>query len=186
MGSGAKVFKSTDRGTTWKTVFTAPGSGISRMHVQCDSTGTTWAFMNGAGIPEGVPAALYRTTNGTQWKAVVDTSVSEAWAKAPQGTNDPVALATPSSNTAYLVTEYVIGQGGYRVGKTTNGGRTWNNGSHLLADGITPYPDNGPVQISFPSATDGWLVAEQGSSLTILRTTNGGRTWNEVDTLPLS
>jgi len=186
IGSGRRVWQTIDGGTTWRTALTVPRPGISVMYVECDGNEATWAFVSGPATPQGVPDALYRTTNGTTWKAVVDSSVSEQWAKAPRGANYPVALAAPSAEAAYLVTQYPIGHGGYRVGRTTDGGQSWVAGSQLLPDGITPYPDNGPVRLAFPSVTDGWLVARQGASLVVLTTTNGGTTWQEVHRFPLA
>ena len=105
---------------------------------------------------------------------------------APKGPGTaPGALDAPSAQAAYLVGNCFAcgGQGTTSVGMTGDGGKHWRNVT------IPNLPATGPTALSFPTTSDGWLVAnwQTGASQmqsAVFQTTDGGTLWQRKAPAP--
>jgi photosystem II stability/assembly factor-like uncharacterized protein len=148
-GSGT-VFKTTDGGDTW----TRQGSGeipdVSLYAITATSTLTAWAV--------GDSGVMIKTVNGgANWATQESgTSVQLQGIKA---SNDSIVWAAGSTNGGYAV-----------ILKTVNGGASW------VRQGPAGIPDYVLIKITAVGTQVAWAV---GSDRTIVRTGDGGVTWED-------
>jgi hypothetical protein len=177
------LLKSTDRGATWKAVSfpaapSATGQGITLLVAAGRAVYAGW------GDSDGTSANLYRTTDGTTWKAVPGQ---------PKGTAAKVPVrAAYDRHTCELYVTYANAPGpnGQSDGsvhklRTTTG--KWSE--------VTPVKPGGPTSdggtdsfgyggVAVDARRPGTVVVSTNNrwSLvdTLYRTTNGGRTWTSL------
>jgi len=185
--SRAAVAATTNGGATWTATAPLPGStqagGFATQTLACTPTSSSvWDLVNYGGYAGGEGYALYHSADGgVHWRAVVaNMAASSTGAAAGPGTT-PGSLAVVTPTTAFLSgsCDACGADGTTTVGGTTDGGQTWHN---YLVPGLSA----GQTALSFPTPQDGWLVAQQVTSLTpfqqrsvVLSSTNGGQTWQQ-------
>ncbi len=184
--SRAAVAATTNGGATWTATAPLPSSigagGFATQTLACTpSSSSVWDLVNYGGYAGGEGYALYHSADGVHWRAVVaNMAASSTGAAAGPGTA-PGDLAMVSPMAAFLsgTCGACGGDGTTTVGGTTDGGQTWHN---YLVPGLSA----GQTALSFPTLQDGWLVAQQITSLTpfqqrsvVLSSTNGGQTWQQ-------
>jgi len=150
MGKQCLLYKTTDGGATWSTQTFPVNNAISGLYFSDANNG--WAFVNISYVGK-----IYKTTDGgANWTEVFNGTTTDGW-------------TIQSIYSYYFVntnTIWAAGQSGHTI-YSTDGGANWY------------YKDisfNAHVNsIYFIDANSGWLV---GSS-DILRTTDGGATWQK-------
>lgn len=190
-----------DAGRTWHAVALPPGiptlaqlsagAPFPRQTIQCTSPQVVWdrIDLGPIGAGRGDSYVLARSPDGAQhWQGVVqhfshDPSLA-AVAPGP-GTIDGT-LDAVDATTAYLTGTCAIGcgqpEGITAVGRTTDGGRTWQNFPSIPGLPATF------MALSFPTPTRGWLLVRwnvpppAGSMIAqarsaILSTRDGGMSW---------
>jgi photosystem II stability/assembly factor-like uncharacterized protein len=150
------VLKTTDAGASWSKYPINLGLVLFGMHFYNSAIG----YAAGMQFPPSANAAILKTTNaGVTWTSQ---SIS------PPARYHTNSLYCTSADTCYLA-------GGYAL-KTTNGGITWDRMSTpSIADWSSVF---------FTSATNGVIVGGSNSSGSIIRTTDGGASWNTVYSAP--
>lgn len=173
----------TDGGATWHATAPIPGSKEALDAFEAQTLGCTpsspvvWDLIGYGGYAGGVAYGLYRSGDGGgHWQTIAaNMAPGNPQAAAGPGTA-PGGLSVVSGATAYLSGTCFAcgGSGTVSVGGTMDGGRSWR-------DFGVPGLSTTATSISFPTAQDGWLVAQQpaGSSHTsvVFQTTDGGRIW---------
>jgi photosystem II stability/assembly factor-like uncharacterized protein len=168
MGVGAppSLFKTSDGGATWQPIgMPAPASGYfddnsCGMHASFLFSVTSAVFSmqcldNGTFKIEH--DFLYSTADGgSNWKAYALPS-------------DFTVLDPPSGGLFFInvTSGLVLGRRIYRTG---DGGKTWSLAKTVNWDG----------QFSFLDLNTGWAVARNAGQVALVRTVNGGGTWQEL------
>lgn len=163
VGYTGLVYRTTNGGTKWDTLFTSTfGYEFRSVGFFDSNTGLIGTLINDSN------KILYRTTNGGfNWSAV-----SNIAGKRPQGI---CGMSIVNSNVAYACGRYF---GSARVIKTTDKGVSWNlvfydtSKAQTLIDCYFWSPDSG-------IAVGGSLPGLNGAAV-IIKTTDGGTTWQRV------
>ena len=163
VGYSGQVYRTTNGGTKWDTLFTSTfGNEFRSVGFFDSNTGLIGTLITDSN------KILYRTTNGGfNW-----TAVSNISGKRPQGI---CGMSIVNSNIAYACGRYF---GSARVIKTTDKGVSWNlvfydtSKAQTLIDCYFWSPDSG-------IAVGGSLPGLNGAAV-IIKTTDGGTTWQRV------
>ncbi|MFF8230816.1 beta propeller repeat protein [Streptomyces caelestis] len=177
------LLKSTDRGATWKAVSfpaapSATGQGITLLVAAGRAVYAGW------GDSDGTTANLYRTADGTTWKAVPGQ---------PEGTAAKVPVrAAYDRHTCELYVTYANAPGPngqsdgsvHKLRTTTGkwtevtpvkpGGPTSDGGTDSFGYGSVAVDARRPGTVVV-STNNRWSLVD-----TLYRTTNGGRTWTSL------
>ncbi len=162
----AKIYRTTDGGVSWDTVYTAIGAV------------TFWNMIHFFDAQNGI-AMSDPPNSGQPFVIVKTTDGGENWT---QISNPP----TPNPNEFGMISSFQFfdemngwfgTNNGGRIFRTTDGGENW-----------TGYPSgntNGRIySVNFVSPTTGVRACDASPFLT--RTTDGGQTWTPVVNLPVS
>lgn len=141
------------------------GITIPRVTIKMVDQKTGWALRG---------ARVLRTTDGGRTWA----DVGPGDALHPEGT-DAAFIDTTHAVLAVSLTGDSQDDSGLRVYRTSDAGKTWESTDHPGAAVAG--------RLSFLNESEGWLTLHQGAGMhheqvTILATTDGGRTWAEVST----
>jgi photosystem II stability/assembly factor-like uncharacterized protein len=148
--------------------------------LQCARPHALWDLFGFGGVAGGEGYVLYRSADGgRRWRAIAQNQGFVNAAPGPAAR--PGDLDVVDAATAYLSGACEAcgrSMGTTALGGTTDGGRTWRN---VTIPGL-PFTDS--AAISFPTAQDGWMVAQWyvGPGKTrsaLLATSDGGRTWSK-------
>jgi photosystem II stability/assembly factor-like uncharacterized protein len=188
VGGVGTILATTDGGRTWvrryagsDTItsfdFVTTAEGWAQT-LQCARPRVLWDLFDFGGYAGGEGYVLYRSADGGhRWRAVAQ---NQGLVKAAPGPAPlPGDLDVVDAATAYLSGACeACGMGTTALGGTTDGGRTWRN---LTIPGL-PFANS--AAISFPTAQDGWMVAQWSigpgkTRSALLATTDGGRTWSK-------
>ena len=171
---GGGVFRTTDGGTTWSQVgtnmYNSPSSFANFVYF--------WDSMNGitGGDPIGSPLKyeLWLTSDGgNTWTAV-----------------NPANLPSLTNSGEYGITNLFDAVQGYfwfgttygDIYRSTDMGMTWTKS----ATGLPPYNNNGRFDITdfaFSDSLNGLVVQVNATGYVLMRTTDGGLTWNQITPL---
>ncbi len=182
--SGA-LYHTTDGGSTWHQVLNHLPSSFDFAQLRVINANTAWFLIAGQGGMSQQSYSVFRTTNGTTWKPVLGVSTAGAGpapggaTHAPQGPgSDPGPMAATGASSAVVVGECnACGMGTVSVETTSNGGQNWTKPRAIT--GVQGLPTF--HSLSFPTATDGWLVdGSYSGPSTLLHTTDGGQMWQPV------
>ncbi|GHB85816.1 YCF48-related protein [Persicitalea jodogahamensis] len=196
VGKLGTILKTTDGGTSWKTLPSGTTGLLRRIQMLNPSTGwvvvtnslikttdggSTWSSQKISGIPN---AYIY---------SVAFANDNQGWVSGNFG-NSPIAHTTDGGSTWVLQHSvgstvqdiYAIsGTTAVAVGnqnlilKTTDGGTTWRK----IESGLS-NPSNIVLRdVHFTDAAHGWIVGDQN---TILSTADGGETWQAQVSPPLN
>jgi photosystem II stability/assembly factor-like uncharacterized protein len=184
---GDTILHTTDGGQHWTRSFSAGSDFQSGGQIACTGAMHAWALLYGGVGMNQQSYAVYRTTDGAHWQAVLASSTAGGGpapgqpANAPQGIPGYGAvLDLLNSRTAFLLggCPPCGGLGQSYLNSTTDGGHTWRD------SGPIPRIAFGTHDLSFVTAKDGWLVSETfppngGQPYgVIVHTVDGGRTWS--------
>ncbi|MEV3971907.1 1,4-beta-glucanase [Streptomyces sp. NPDC050698] len=177
------LLKSTDRGATWKAASfpatpSATGQGITFLVAAGRSVYAGW------GDSDGTSANLYRTTDGTTWKAVPGQ---------PAGTAAKVPIrAAYDRHTRELYVTYANapgpnGQSDGSVHKLRTGSGKWSEVTPVKPGGTTAdgsADSFGYGGVAVDARRPGTVVVSTNNRWadidTLFRSTNGGRTWTSL------
>lgn len=159
-GGNAKVYKTTDGGTTWTTIL---------------QTGGTVGFINGIVFSRSLPnigiAQSDPPTNTTYWIAKT-TNGGGNWVVE----NPPASGAASAQNSIVVIDQNFYGFGlnaaPARYGITTNGGANWTYAT-LVATGTSAFVSGA----AFSNDKLNGVASTSTTTNIISRTTNGGLTW---------
>lgn len=199
IGDAYNIFKSTDYGATWFTInYNYPSQGMTFASNTMDITGNTW-------IIGGVNGMLNISANsGANWVGIsriynagniFDIDVlpgGKVWAVGNPGTGGSSILFSPNNGLSWetqtnltyyfrdiqMVTDqigWITGNSGY-IYNTTNGGINWNP---VTIPNGTGYSI---VTVEFVNQSTGWIFSYGSiSGGSIVKTTNGGNSWQQQD-----
>ncbi|MGZ4308156.1 MAG: OmpL47-type beta-barrel domain-containing protein [Gaiellaceae bacterium] len=171
VGAGGRERRTTDGGSTWSDVATAPGNNKPLTQVECPSSSICYAVGDRGNIQKS-------TDGGQTW----------SWEFGTTYGNPMYGLSCPSTTTCYATDIYA------HVFKTTDGGATWaaqvtpitTPYAPVVAETGGPNPWGGLTGISCPSAGTcvgvGIYASVTGQTNPnpdppIVTTTDGGTTW---------
>jgi photosystem II stability/assembly factor-like uncharacterized protein len=169
VGAGGRERRTTDSGTTWSDVATAPGNNKPLTQVTCPSSSICYAVGDRGN-------AMKSTDGGSTWD----------WLNTTDG-NPIYGLSCPDTATCYVTDIYA------HVIKTTDGGASWTwQQTPITTPGTSvpgsggPNPFAGLMAISCSDAStcvaSGLYVVVSGQTIPstdppIITTTDGGTTW---------
>jgi photosystem II stability/assembly factor-like uncharacterized protein len=178
------VFRTSNGGQSWQEA-TLPTGSLGVSQVQFINAQDGWALTSFGGSGMGSQAvALYRSTDGGQtWRFV-------ARAGYPGGTiplqGMKSGMSWLSTSTGWITGAINAAQNYVYLYRTQDGGVTWQQQSLPLPAGQALVTTDPPI---FFSATDGLLpvtfsTPQQGVSLMVYATQDGGATWSSSTLLP--
>ncbi|GGA52960.1 hypothetical protein [Paenibacillus physcomitrellae] len=185
-GGGYKVMKTTNSGSSWRTVLTIPSESVIGGELY-SRAGQVWALVYGESGMSQVSYSLYASPDsGGSWKRVIGQDTAGGGpapgsgkvlaAKGPASPGGhPGNMALIGSSTAYLAGGSPAG-GVVGVGRSYNGGRSWTNVPAV----IKGYD----ARISFPSQKTGWLTVTSATETAVYVTHDGGVSWNQKFKIP--
>ena len=169
VGAGGRERRTTDSGSTWSDVATAPGNNKPLTQVTCPSSSICYAVGDRGN-------AMKSTDGGSTW----------AWLNTTDG-NPIYGLSCPSTTTCYVTDIYA------HVIKTTDGGTSWTwQKTPITTPGLDVPGSGGPnpfaglmaISCSGPSTcvASGLYVVVAGQTIPstdppIITTTDGGANW---------
>lgn len=179
------LYHTTNSGMTWTTAIADLPSGFDFAQIRVVNSSNVWFLVAGMGGMSQQSYTVFHSTNGNSFTPVLALSTAGA-GPAPGGVKhvpvgpgfDPGPMAAIGSSSAVVFGECpACGMGTVSMEATSDGGAHWTK-SHTIT-GVQGIPTF--HSLSFPSATDGWLVdgGFAGPS-TLLHTTDGGQTWRPV------
>jgi photosystem II stability/assembly factor-like uncharacterized protein len=181
------ILRTADGGATWFVAAEVLGDTLLDVDFADERSG--WAV--------GTSGVVYGSTDGgLTWAAEPAASWQRQYSHEPvtlpaQGTNNIAPVINESvasvyfadAKTGWAAGDAPTGKGfdvrGLVLG-TTDGGKSWSELKSAAGEGA-PYPVNG---LWFTSPKDGWAAAgnlEDAQEDVLLRTTDGGRTWERSD-----
>ncbi|WP_342480912.1 hypothetical protein NST07_00540 [Paenibacillus sp. FSL L8-0340] len=175
-GSGYRIMKTTDGGSTWKlslkSAFAYPESG--RIYAKGDQV---YALLYGGSGMSQTSYSLYASGNkGNSWRRVIAED-SAGGGPAPGSGAEPLKTGPASgkpgnmqlvgNSTAFLSGFSPAGEK-VAVGRTYNSGKQWSNQPAIPGvDGM----------ISFTGSKVGWMAMKGVNSSSLYATEDGGTTW---------
>jgi photosystem II stability/assembly factor-like uncharacterized protein len=164
------VFKTTDAGTTWTTVYSEPTTpaGLTVLRIDPQDPGTMYA---------GTPIGIFKTTDGgANWTAVN--------AGLPNDTNGHLFICTmaidpQTPSTIYALYAVTSADVGFWVGagvfKSVDGGVNWTRLNTPGSDFLTDLTSGLAIDPQNPS------TVYVGNSYGVIKTTDGGANWRWVN-----
>ena len=167
-GTGCVVYKTTDGGVNW-TSQTIPNNSTYRaangIHFPVDAD-TGYIACGACPGYGGVEGAIYKTTNGGQ-----------NWVLQYNPHANYYSVCFPVNTQTGYVGGLQGMTGDYKVVKTTNGGQNWVG--QAAGPGIVPV-----TSLHFPVDDQiGYAVFRPGGYHMMCKTTNGGTTWEPMNSL---
>lgn len=172
-GGAAKVYRTTDAGSTWQDVSPPGSTGLNFRDVEAKDARTASVLA----IGEGEASRIYRTTDG-----------GRTWTETFRNT-EPAAFYNcldfyPDGRRGLAVSDPVDGT--FQIAATHDAGRSW----HVLPDAGMPVSPAGEANFSASgdclviAGRDAWF-GTGGTVSRIFHSTDHGRTWTATDsTIP--
>ncbi len=167
-----------------------PGNGHAWLYTT-DNGGTTWMAQTLSlpstnahvstfpptffGTTDGILPVVLSTGSSTQLAIYTTHNGGTSWqSTAPMANLNP-AVSFIDSNHGWAMSNSHNGS----IYSTSDSGKHWTQISAQLAANVTSIS-----KIDFVSSTNGWAIATiAGKASALFQTTNGGKTWTQVDTL---
>ena len=169
-GAGSTVLRTTDGGLTWQK-FIVSSNTLDFRDIDAIDAQTVYVMS----IGNGPASCIYKTTDaGTTWKLQFRNDDEKAFLDAMSfwDANHGIAFGDSVDKQFYILT-------------TTDGGRTW---SRVPAANLPPAQVNegafaaSGTNIAVFGKTHAWIGTGAAAKSRVLRTTDGGRTWQVADT----
>jgi len=174
---GDGLYKSSDRGKTWKNVGLKTSEHIAKIIVDPRDSKTVYVASMGPLWSEGGERGVYKTTDGgATWKAVLSIDKHTGVSDLIIDPRNPDILYAAAQQRRRHVFTYVGGGPGSGMHKSVDGGATWtkiNTGlpANMGRIGLAISPANPEYIYAVVEAADG-----KGGTF---RTTDGGASWNK-------
>lgn len=165
------VFSTTDGGIRWQQQFSKDYTGYSVSTIDIDfiDADTVWFLTSNIDTKGG---DLFFTKNGgADWEIISDVITMRP---------DALSINFVSKLTGFIPYVGHGGPGGIGFLFTVNGGESWQL-AHL-PDGIESwiYSDLNTFEVCFASQQRGWVIGSHVSDYFLLRTNDGGITWEQI------
>jgi photosystem II stability/assembly factor-like uncharacterized protein len=184
------IEQTTDGGKTWHTVkslkIVEPLAGVVIRSAGMDDAWVEW--IGGSGMSQTSYSLFHTTDGGKNWQTVLANSTAGGGAAPgfPMDYNDGPKNQGSKPGPLYVVDSKVAFMGGYcpacdkpnTVGRTTDGGKTWENGTASF----TGYSE---ALLAIADTNHGWWICTDYTEPSVLySTSDGGIHWNKVYTFP--
>ncbi len=174
---GGSVWETVNMGRSWRSVLAIPlkAKVIWRATLVCDAHTAWFRVAGGQSVMNQTPQLFYRWLAG-RWQPQMEEHYfanaaypDVARTEAPGEYPGPFGLDR-KHHVHFLAIDPVLTQQLHLVGN--------RSAPATRAGNPVPYLNAyAPLAISFVTPRDGWVVGYRNAVLTVLRTTNGGRTW---------
>ncbi len=158
-----EVFKTTDGGTSWRSIYYGPdyrGVAINNVAIFPDDP-NTFFLMRGVSPGSDMGGVFLSHDGGSTWEE-----------KIPGNTYSAIEFNPRNSNDILVGTFYGFGSHRENVYRSLDGGDTWN----MLPITYTTMANDNINHIKFnPQNTDNIIILEENE---IISTTDNGATWN--------
>lgn len=174
---GDGIYKSVDRGKTWKNVGLKKSEHIAKIIVDPTNSDIVYVASMGPLWSEGGERGVYKTVDGGKnWKAVLSIDKHTGVSDLIMDPRNPNILYAAAQQRRRHVFTYVGGGPGSGMHKSVDGGTTWtkiNSGlpANMGRIGLAISPANNDYIYAVVEAADG-----KGGTF---RTTDGGNSWNK-------
>ncbi len=122
MGRGNSIFKSTNGGSRFDTLYTFPAGSVYEIEISRNNPDVIYAVFK----PDGQQCVIYKTLNGGEtWATITN----------PPANRNRLEISLNPSNDYELWVALGSGSNGEMVFKTLNGGLTWQNMTTPILDG---------------------------------------------------
>lgn len=174
---GDGVYKSDDRGKTWKNVGLKNSEHVAKIIVNPTNSDVVYVASMGPLWSAGGDRGIYKTEDGGKtWKAILSIDKHTGVSDIVMDPRNPKVLYAAAQQRRRHVFTYVGGGSGSGMHKSIDGGKTWteiNTGlpANMGRIGLAISPANNDYLYAVVEAADG-----KGGTF---RTTDGGNSWNK-------
>ena len=181
VASGSGVWKSTDAGTTWKSIGLADSKHISRIRVHPKNPDLVYVAAMGNLWKPNEMRGIFRSNDGGQtWKKILYINDKAGAADLVLDPNNPRIMYASTWNMSR--NGYRMDSGGpdSKLWKSTDGGETWENLSDKQG---MPKGINGiiGVTISPKNSNRVWAIIENQEAGGVYRSDDAGKTWTNIN-----
>jgi len=181
VASGAGLWKSTDAGTTWKSIGLLDSKHISRIRVHPKNADVVYVAAIGNLWKLNEMRGVFRSTDGGQsWKKILYINDRAGAADLVLDPNNPRIMYASTWNMKR--NGYRMDSGGpdSKLWKSTDGGDTWEN---LSDKSGMPSGTNGiiGVAVSPKNSNRVWAIIENKDAGGVYRSDDAGKTWAKIN-----
>jgi len=175
---GDGVYKSEDRGKTWKNMGLKTSEHIGKIIVHPKNSQIVWVSSMGPLWSEGGERGIYKTTDGGKtWKNVLSIDEHTGVADMVIDPRNPMVLYAASQQRRRHIFTYIGGGPGSDMYKSIDGGETWFKSNKGL-----PTVDKGRIGLTISTSNADVLYAiveASDSKGGFYRSTNRGVSWEK-------
>lgn len=181
VASGLGLWKSTDAGTTWKSIGLTDSKHISRIRIHPKNSEVVYVAAMGNLWKPNETRGIFRSTDGGQtWKKILYINDKAGAADLVLDPNNPRIMYASIWNMSR--NGYRMDSGGpdSKLWKSTDGGETWENLSDKQG---MPKGLNGiiGVTISPKNSNRVWTIIENQDAGGVYRSDDAGKTWLKIN-----
>jgi photosystem II stability/assembly factor-like uncharacterized protein len=181
VASGAGVWKSTDAGSTWKSIGLLDSKHISRIRIHPKNADLVYVAAMGNLWKPNEMRGVYRSNDGGQtWKRILYINDQAGAADLVLDPNNPRIMYASTWNMKR--NGYRMDSGGpdSKLWKSTDGGDTWEN---LSTKQGMPKGTNGiiGVTVSPKNSNRVWAIIENQEAPGVYRSDDAGKTWARIN-----
>ncbi len=181
VASGSGLWKSTDAGTTWKSIGLTDSKHISRIRIHPKNPDVVYVAAMGNLWKPNEMRGVFRSNDGGQtWKKILYINDKAGAADLVLDPNNPRIMYASIWNMSR--NGYRMDSGGpdSKLWKSTDGGETWENLSDKQG---MPKGLNGiiGVTISPKNSNRVWTIIENQDAGGVYRSDDAGKTWTKIN-----
>jgi photosystem II stability/assembly factor-like uncharacterized protein len=181
VASGSGLWKSTDAGTTWKSIGLTDSKHIARIRVHPKNADLVYvAAMGNLWKPNAMRGIFRSTDGGKTWTKILYINDKAGAADLVLDPNNPRIMYASTWNMSR--NGYRMDSGGpdSKLWKSTDGGDTWENLSDKTG---MPKGINGiiGVTISPKNSNRVWAIIENSEAPGVYRSDDAGKTWARIN-----
>jgi len=182
-GVGAGIYKSTDGGRSWSFVGLESSERIHRILLHPTNPDIAYAGVMGPAWSDGQERGLFRTTDGgASWERILFVNERTGIADAVMDPSDPDRIIAAMWEFRRWPWYFESGGPGSGLFLTEDGGDLWTRQAE--AEGL-PTGDLGRMGLAFARSSPRVVYAlVEASESVLLRSGDGGRTWQTVNRDP--